>query len=78
MGVLANEYEKEDVSDCLSVYDLPIKGTRQTPTSGYNCQAGNSQSLSYKHEYELHKSRNVLPVTERLFLLGQVKKETCV
>ena len=29
---------------CLN--DLPIKGTRQTPTRGYKHQAGNSQSLS--------------------------------
>ena len=46
---------------CLD--DLPIKGTRETPTRGYEHQAGNSQSLSYKHwfnvyDYELHKSRN--------------------
>ena len=45
------------VFGCLD--DLPIKGTRQTPTRGYKHQAGNNQSLSYKHwfnvyDYELH------------------------
>ena len=55
---------------CLD--DLPIKGTQQTPTTsrGYKHQAGNSQSLSYKHwfnvyYYELHKSRNCDSVTRR-------------
>ena len=56
---------------CLN--DLPIKATRQTPTKGYKHQAGNSQSLTYKHcfniyDYELHKSRNFDSVTT-IFIL---------
>ena len=57
---------------CLD--DLPIKGTRQTPTNrgtkGYKHQAGNSQSLPNKHwfnvyDYELQKTRNCDPVTRQ-------------
>ena len=50
--------------------DLPINGTLHTPTRAYKQQAGNGQSLSYKHwfnvwDYELHKSRNCAAVTRR-------------
>ncbi len=56
---------------CLD--DLPVKGTLHTPTRGYKCQAGNSQSLSCKHwfnvcDYELHKSRCYASVTRRILL----------
>ena len=72
----STEYTVQHQFVCLFVCldDLPIKGTRQTPTRGYKHQAGNSQSLLYKHwfnvydyMYELHKSRNCDSVTKRQY-----------
>ena len=38
--------------NCLK--DLPTKGTQQTPTRGNQHQAGNNQSLSYKHWFKVY------------------------
>ena len=51
--------------------DLPIKGTRQTPTRGYKRRAG--QSLPYKHRFNvydlyMYKSINYGSVTRRQWL----------
>ena len=58
---------------CLFRY-LPVKGTQQTPTRGYKHQAGNGQSLLYKHwsnvyKHELDTSRNRDSVTTRRRIL---------
>ena len=46
--------EEKSISLFLVEDDLPVKGTRETPTRGYTHQAGNSQSLSYKHCFKRH------------------------
>ena len=41
-----------DLKKFVCLDDLPVKGTRQTPSRGYKHQAGNNQSLSYKHWFD--------------------------
>ena len=59
----------------VCLYDLPVKGARQTTARGCKHQAGNSQSLSSKHWSNAYdcESRSYDSVTRRRHFLVIIK-----
>ena len=54
---------------CLD--DLPIQATRQIPTRGYKHQTCNSQSLSYRHSFEIACILTVLEIFDCSVTMSQ-------